>query len=52
MPRIQLECVTCRYGVSVLVAPERCPMCGGAAWEPALRVLSPGAAGYASAMAE
>src|SRR5262249_53319537 len=37
LPRKQLECVTCRSGISVLVTPERCPMCGGAAWEPTLR---------------
>jgi hypothetical protein len=33
LPRMQLDCSRCGYGVSVRIAPERCPMCGGSAWE-------------------
>jgi rubrerythrin len=33
MPRrVDLSCTECGYGVVVAQAPERCPMCGGAAW--------------------
>jgi rubrerythrin len=27
------RCVNCSYGASRAAAPERCPMCGGSAWE-------------------
>lgn len=33
LPRMQLDCSRCGYGVSVRIAPERCPMCGGSAWD-------------------
>ena len=29
------HCSGCGYGVTVQVALPRCPMCGGATWEPA-----------------
>jgi rubrerythrin len=29
----ELCCSRCGYGVVVKIAPVRCPMCGGAAWE-------------------
>jgi rubrerythrin len=29
----QFRCVTCGYGASCKIAPERCPMCGGGSWE-------------------
>jgi hypothetical protein len=32
-PTHDLRCVGCGYGVTVRLAPERCPMCGGSAWE-------------------
>jgi rubrerythrin len=27
-------CSTCTYGISVLVPPTRCPICGDYAWKP------------------
>jgi hypothetical protein len=30
--RCELRCPRCGYGVTVRIAPERCPMCGGSAW--------------------
>ena len=33
VPRTNLRCTACGYGVLVRTAPERCPMCGGSAWE-------------------
>ncbi|MEX2210219.1 MAG: hypothetical protein WD689_00445 [Gaiellaceae bacterium] len=34
MPTLfRLRCARCGYGVSVASAPERCPMCGGEAWD-------------------
>jgi hypothetical protein len=32
------RCEECGYGVCVVRALPRCPMCGGADWEPAPRV--------------
>lgn len=32
-PRFNLRCTSCGYGVLVRVSPDRCPMCGGVAWE-------------------
>ncbi len=32
------RCQECGYGVSVMRALPRCPMCGGVEWEPAPRV--------------
>jgi rubrerythrin len=29
----RFRCVGCMYGVSDPAAPERCPICGGSAWE-------------------
>ena len=29
---VDLRCAVCGYGVAVRMAPERCPMCGGAVW--------------------
>jgi rubrerythrin len=29
----QFRCIGCGYGASCRIAPERCPMCGGQAWE-------------------
>jgi rubredoxin len=29
----QFRCVSCGYGASCKIAPERCPMCGGGSWE-------------------
>jgi hypothetical protein len=29
----QFRCTGCGYGASCRIAPERCPMCGGATWE-------------------
>ncbi len=34
---VELRCSICGYGAVVSSAPERCPMCGGSAWEPARR---------------
>ena len=31
-PLLRLRCDGCGYGVSVRGTPERCPMCGGSAW--------------------
>lgn len=35
--RVELRCASCGYGVTVRVAPDRCPMCGGSVWEHAPR---------------
>jgi len=36
--RIEIRCAGCGYGGVVTHLPDRCPMCGGAAWrEPARR---------------
>jgi rubrerythrin len=35
---VELRCAACGYGVSVSIAPERCPMCSGTAWEHAAPV--------------
>jgi hypothetical protein len=35
---VDLRCVGCGYGVSVSIAPERCPMCSGSAWEHASQI--------------
>jgi hypothetical protein len=35
---VDLRCVACGYGVSVSIAPERCPMCSGAVWEQASQI--------------
>jgi hypothetical protein len=35
--RRDLCCADCGYGVVVVRAPERCPMCHGIAWLPAPR---------------
>src|SRR5919108_2079395 len=32
-PRLNLRCTSCGYGVFVRIAPDCCPMCGGATWE-------------------
>ena len=32
-PLLAYRCRGCGYGASRRTAPERCPMCGGAAWE-------------------
>src|SRR4051812_21185114 len=32
-PLHRFRCVDCSYGASRSTAPERCPMCGGSAWE-------------------
>ena len=32
-PTTSMRCESCGYGVTRQVAPERCPMCGGADWE-------------------
>jgi rubrerythrin len=32
-PGHRFRCVACSYGATRRVAPERCPMCGGSAWE-------------------
>jgi rubrerythrin len=32
--RLDLRCAGCGYGVVVVQAPERCPMCQGVAWVP------------------
>jgi len=32
-PVHRLRCVSCSYGASRAIAPERCPMCGGSSWE-------------------
>ena len=32
-PQPQFRCTACGYGASCRIAPERCPMCGGRAWE-------------------
>ena len=29
----RFRCPECSYGASCRAAPERCPMCGGSAWE-------------------
>jgi len=29
----RFRCLSCRYGASCRIAPHRCPMCGGKAWE-------------------
>jgi hypothetical protein len=29
----RFRCAECSYGASSRAAPERCPMCGGSAWE-------------------
>jgi hypothetical protein len=36
----ELRCAACGYGVAVRIAPERCPMCGGVAWERPTELLS------------
>jgi rubrerythrin len=33
LPRFDLRCSCCGYGVVVRVAPDRCVMCAGSAWE-------------------
>jgi hypothetical protein len=33
LPLAQFSCTGCGYGASRPIAPERCPMCGGSAWE-------------------
>jgi hypothetical protein len=32
-PLFRFRCSNCAYGASCRAAPERCPMCGGSAWE-------------------
>jgi hypothetical protein len=32
-PLARLRCCGCGYGASCRIAPGRCPMCGGSAWE-------------------
>jgi rubrerythrin len=32
-PLARFACVECGYGASRALVPERCPMCGGTAWE-------------------
>jgi len=32
VPLKRFQCATCSFGASSRIAPERCPMCGGAAW--------------------
>jgi rubrerythrin len=32
VPRIELRCAVCGYGVIVRTAPETCPMCHGSVW--------------------
>jgi rubrerythrin len=32
-PVHRFRCVKCSFGASRSAAPERCPMCGGSAWE-------------------
>jgi hypothetical protein len=32
-PLFGLRCLGCGYAVRVRIAPDRCPMCGGSAWE-------------------
>jgi hypothetical protein len=32
-PLFRFRCTGCSYGASRRSAPERCPMCGGSAWE-------------------
>lgn len=39
-PRRELVCVSCGYGVSVVVLPRACPMCQGVEWRPLARVLA------------
>lgn len=34
-PALDLRCGSCGYGIATETAPELCPMCGTAAWEPA-----------------
>jgi rubrerythrin len=29
----EFRCAGCGYGASCQIAPERCPMCGGSAWD-------------------
>jgi hypothetical protein len=36
----EFRCAGCGYGATCRMAPERCPMCGGAAWEYRERVSS------------
>jgi hypothetical protein len=38
--RGDFRCADCGYGVSVVRALPRCPMCGGTNWEPAPRVMA------------
>jgi hypothetical protein len=33
LPLLRFRCSDCRYGASSRREPERCPMCGGVAWE-------------------
>jgi rubrerythrin len=35
--RFELRCAACGYGIVVRIAPSRCPMCKGKAWEFAAR---------------
>jgi hypothetical protein len=32
-PLFRFRCAACSYGASRRIAPDRCPMCGGSAWE-------------------
>jgi hypothetical protein len=32
-PILRFRCVACTYGASRAMPPERCPICGGSAWE-------------------
>jgi rubrerythrin len=34
---VELRCCLCGYGITVHVAPDRCPMCGGSGWDQAPR---------------
>lgn len=39
--RFELRCFRCGYGTVVRIAPGRCPLCGGSAWEHPARLQMP-----------
>lgn len=39
--RREFVCSHCGYGAVASIAPKRCPMCGGSAWELAQHIRLP-----------
>lgn len=44
-PQFELRCILCGYEAVVRIAPDRCPGCGGSAWEHPTHLHSPTPAG-------